>query len=168
MKRFHVHVGVTNLETSINFYSTLFASEPTVRKPDYAKWMLDDPRVNFAISQRGVEGLDHLGIQVESNQDLGEIRQRLEDANRPIIDQKDAACCYVQSDKAWVADPSGLSWETFHTKGDITDYGADTVKGLDMASSASCCAPTPVQAKVQAQASCCAPSPALAARSSCC
>lgn len=124
MKRLHVHVSVDNLADSIPFYSTMFAAEPTVLKDDYAKWALEDPRVNFAISQRGKSaGLDHLGIQVESATELAEMQARL-DTLRPGV-QKDegAACCYAKSDKYWVKDPSGVAWETFHTLGSIPLFG---------------------------------------------
>ena len=129
MKRLHVHVGVDDIDASVKFYSMLFAAEPTVLKPDYAKWMLDDPRVNFAISMRGrATGLDHLGIQVESDGELREIAGRLRAADRVIVEQKQAACCYANSDKAWVADPQGVAWETFLTHGDATVYGDDSVE----------------------------------------
>ncbi|HVO15972.1 MAG TPA: ArsI/CadI family heavy metal resistance metalloenzyme [Alphaproteobacteria bacterium] len=129
MKRLHVHVGVDNIDASVKFYSTLFAAEPTVLKPDYAKWMLDDPRVNFAISARGrATGLDHLGIQVESDGELRDIAGRLRAADRVVVEQTKAACCYANSDKAWVADPQGVAWETFLTHGDATVYGDDSVE----------------------------------------
>ena len=125
MKRMHVHVGVEDLERSISFYSALFATEPAVVKPDYAKWMLDDPRVNFAISTRGKQpGLDHLGIQVESK---GELRKSMRACERPaatIIEQGQTTCCYAKSEKSWIDDPAGISWETFFTTGESTDYGA--------------------------------------------
>ena len=144
MKRFHVHVSVADLNESVGFYSTLFAAPPTVLKTDYAKWMLDDPRVNFAISVRGADaGLDHLGIQVESADDLKKIGARLTDAGRSVLEQKNAACCYARGDKGWVSDPSGISWETFLTFGEITDYGADVAPRAAQAAAAgeSCCAP---------------------------
>lgn len=158
MKRLHVNVGVADLDQSIRFYSTLFNAEPSVRHDDYAKWMLDDPRVNFAISTRGAPGLDHLGIQAETSEELNEMSQRLKAADQAVFEQTDAACCYARSDKAWVQDPSGLNWETFHTAGQITTYGADTAKqakeaGPTKAASA-CCAPQ-MAAPVQQQASSC-------------
>ncbi len=126
MKRLHVHVGVADLDQSIGFYSTLFGAEPSVRKNDYAKWMLDDPCVNFAIStHNGHVGLDHLGVQAESQAELGEIAGRLKAADHALLEQSDAACCYTRSDKAWAIDPTGLRWETFHTSGAITTYGED-------------------------------------------
>jgi len=124
MKRLHVHVAVKNLAEAIGFYSALFAAAPSVSKPDYAKWMLDDPRVNFAISARGrAPGLNHLGIQVESEGELHEVYGRLKAANRPVIEQGKTACCYAQSEKAWIDDPAGIAWETFLTTGESTVYG---------------------------------------------
>ena len=127
MKRMHVHVSVENVQHSIGFYSALFATEPVVVKPDYAKWMLDDPRVNFAISTRGRQpGLDHLGIQVESKKELQEVYARLHTANSPIIEQGETNCCYAKSEKSWIDDPAGISWETFLTSGESIDYGDGT------------------------------------------
>lgn len=136
MKRFHVHVAVDNLPQSIRFYSTLFAAEPSIVKQDYAKWMLDDPRVNFAISvsgssqigaadssERRQAGISHLGIQVESETELAEVYDRLSRAERPVIEEKNTACCYARSDKQWTADPAGVAWETFLTHEQITVYG---------------------------------------------
>ncbi len=124
MKRLHVHISVENLADSIKFYSGMFASEPTVIKPDYAKWMLDDPRVNFAISHRGaVTGLNHLGIQVESPGELGEMQSRLETLQPDLEKEEGAACCYAKSDKYWVNDPSEIAWETFHTLDTIPVFG---------------------------------------------
>ena len=127
MKRLHVHVAVSDLAQSVGFYSSLFAAQPTVLKSDYAKWMLDDPRVNFAISTRGREaGLDHLGIQVESQEELYEVYGRLRQAAADIIEQGQTSCCYAKSEKAWVDDPAGISWETFHTTGERITYGDGT------------------------------------------
>jgi catechol 2,3-dioxygenase-like lactoylglutathione lyase family enzyme len=124
MKRLHIHVSVDNLPASIRFYGALFAAEPTVTKPDYAKWMLDDPRVNFAISARGAEtGLDHLGIQVETPAELDEVYGRLRKADRPVLEKGATTCCYAKSEKAWISDPQGVSWETFLTSGESTVYG---------------------------------------------
>ena len=126
MKRLHVDVSVDDLQQSIRFYSTLFAAEPSVIKGDYAKWMLEDPKVNLAISQRGrAAGVDHLGIQVESDGELREIAKRLKGAGEQTRDQESITCCYAQSDKAWVNDPSGVRWETFFTFGEATTYGED-------------------------------------------
>ena len=131
MKRFHVHVGVENLDASIAFYSGLFGAQPTVTKLDYAKWMLEDPRVNFAISQRsGAAGVDHVGIQTESAAELGELAGRLKAAGARTIDQKAASCCYAVSDKSWVNDPAGVRWETFFTHGEAVTYGEDAAPAL--------------------------------------
>ena len=124
MKRFHVHVAVDDLNQSIGFYSALFDAQPAVIKPDYAKWMLDDPRVNFAISTRGQQaGLDHLGIQAENSDELKEIYARINNAGGTVVEQGQTACCYAQSEKSWIDDPAGISWETFRTTGESTDYG---------------------------------------------
>src|SRR5437016_3720524 len=123
MKRLHVHVAVENLSRSINFYSALFAAQPAVVKTDYAKWMLDDPRVNFAISTRGRQpGLDHLGIQVENADELQEVYGRLRKAGGNIIEQGQTACCYAKSEKSWIDDPAGIAWETFLTTGESITY----------------------------------------------
>jgi catechol 2,3-dioxygenase-like lactoylglutathione lyase family enzyme len=127
MKRLHVHVAVDNLEKSIGFYSTLFAARPSVVKPDYAKWMLDDPKVNFAISEHAGNraGIDHLGIQVETDDELRELASRLKAAGETTADQEAANCCYAKSNKSWVNDPSGVRWESFFTFGEATSYGED-------------------------------------------
>ena len=128
MKRLHVHVGVENLDQSIRFYSTLFAAEPSLVKADYAKWMLEDPKVNFAISQRGrTMGVDHIGIQVDSADELAELANRLKTAGADTLDQTASTCCYARSDKSWVNDPAGVRWETFFTFGEATSYGEDDV-----------------------------------------
>jgi catechol 2,3-dioxygenase-like lactoylglutathione lyase family enzyme len=140
MKRFHVHVTVEDLDQSIRFYSTLFAVEPAVVKSDYAKWMLDDPRVNFAISQRGkAAGVDHLGLQVDSREELQEIGDRLNAAGRNVYDRGEAHCCYARSDKAWVADPQGVSWETFFTFGQETAYGEGIAQAASGEPAGACC-----------------------------
>jgi predicted enzyme related to lactoylglutathione lyase len=124
MKRMHVHVAVQDLQHSIGFYSALFATEPSVIKSDYAKWMLDDPRVNFAISARGRNpALDHLGIQVENKDELGDVYARLHKAGGNVIEQGQTNCCYAKSEKSWIDDPAGIAWETFLTTGESTDYG---------------------------------------------
>ncbi|BCW87525.1 hypothetical protein sos41_06550 [Alphaproteobacteria bacterium SO-S41] len=153
MKRFHVHVAVENLSQSKAFYASLFGVEPNVLEHDYAKWMLDDPKVNFAISQRGGRlGVDHLGIQADSAAELGEITGRLQDAELRIAKEEDAACCYARSDKTWAADPQGVRWESFVTHGLITTYGYDTsaevLAAVEMPRAA-CCAPAP---KAEAEA----------------
>jgi len=143
MKCLHVHVAVDNLEQSIGFYSTLFAAQPSVRKDDYAKWMLDDPRVNFAISTQGRPGgVDHLGIQVETDDELRELAGRLKAAGEATRDLEATTCCYAQSNKSWVNDPSGIRWETFFTFGEATHYGEDEatapVKAIGCGVSGSC------------------------------
>jgi len=142
MKRLHVHVAVDDLKTSIGFYSTLFGAGPGVLKDDYAKWMLADPKVNFAISSRAgrVSGIDHLGIQVESDGELRELSGRLKEAGQRTRDQQATTCCYAQSNKAWVDDPSGVRWETFFTFGEATVYGEDEPPAAP-APIQSCCAP---------------------------
>ncbi|HLI13723.1 MAG TPA: ArsI/CadI family heavy metal resistance metalloenzyme [Alphaproteobacteria bacterium] len=147
MKRLHVHVAVNDLSRSVRFYSTLFGAAPSVIKADYAKWMLEDPRVNFAISTgHGTAGLDHLGIQVERPDELEAVAARLGSAGEAVREQKQANCCYARSDKAWIADPEGISWETFFSLGESTVYGEDHAPG-EMAlagpkpASRACCAP---------------------------
>lgn len=126
MKRLHVHVAVTDLQESIGYYAALFGAQPNVLKSDYAKWRLEDPRVNFAISQRQAKaGLDHLGIEVDSDAELAEVAGRLSHAKQQVRPQENASCCYAKSNKAWSRDPSGLSWETFFTHGEVTTYGED-------------------------------------------
>jgi catechol 2,3-dioxygenase-like lactoylglutathione lyase family enzyme len=143
MKRLHVHVSVENLAQSVRFYSTLFAAAPTVMKPDYARWMLDDPRVNFAISARGgAPGLDHLGIQVETGDELQEVYARLRQADRPVLEEGATTCCYARSEKSWISDPQGVSWETFLTSGESTVYGDSIDLGpIRTARTSACCAP---------------------------
>jgi catechol 2,3-dioxygenase-like lactoylglutathione lyase family enzyme len=129
MKRLHVHIAVKNLDTSIGFYSQLFAVEPTVRKPDYAKWMLEDPRVNFAISQRGLNpGVQELGIQAESREELEDLYARLKRIDRPVLEEGATTCCYAQSEKSWIEDPQGQPWEIFLTIGESTVYGHDAAR----------------------------------------
>ncbi|MGA8323608.1 MAG: ArsI/CadI family heavy metal resistance metalloenzyme [Xanthobacteraceae bacterium] len=148
MKRMHVHVAVDDLQRSIGFYSALFAAEPAVTKDDYAKWMLDDPRVNFAISTRGrLPGLDHLGIQAENDDELLEIYARLHKAGGNIVEQGQTACCYAKSEKSWIDDPVGISWETFLTTGESINYGDGTGERVArVAHKKSCCAPAPAAA----------------------
>jgi catechol 2,3-dioxygenase-like lactoylglutathione lyase family enzyme len=141
MKRFHVHVAVKDLDASIGFYSKLFGADPTVRKPDYAKWMLEDPRVNFAISQRGAEpGIDHLGFQVDTDEELAALRRQVAEAGIAAQDQLGATCCYAKSDKYWTTDPQGIAWETYHTLEEAQIYGADTKEQEGVAA---CCSPRP-------------------------
>jgi catechol 2,3-dioxygenase-like lactoylglutathione lyase family enzyme len=149
VKRLHLHVSVPDLDRSIQFYATLFGAEPSVVKDDYAKWMLDDPRVNFAISTRDqAPGLDHVGIQVETSGELAELAGRLKAAGAETFDQAATTCCYAQSDKSWVSDPAGLRWETFFTFGEATSYGEDRAEaGLAaVTSGAACCGPAPTPA----------------------
>jgi catechol 2,3-dioxygenase-like lactoylglutathione lyase family enzyme len=158
MKRFHVHVAVDNLQTAIGFYSALFAVQPSVVKSDYAKWMLDDPRVNFAISSRGrAPGLDHLGIQVEDQAELHEVYGRLDQAGAPVLEQGETQCCYARSEKSWIDDPAGISWETFLTKGESTNYGDGTgERGVQVrheAPPATCCNP---KVEIKKASTCCA------------
>lgn len=158
MNRFHVHLNVTDLASSVRFYTALFSVEPTVRKNDYAKWMLDDPRVNFAISQiGGTPGVDHLGIQAESSDELAALGQRLDAAGGTITPEAGAVCCYAQSDKLWTEDPQGMRWETFHTVGEATSYYANQAAtcGTEGAS----CAPAtkPAQTAPTSARACCAP-----------
>ena len=142
MKRFHVHVAVTNLQESIRFYSALFDAEPAVLKPDYAKWMLDDPRLNFAISQRGSSaGINHLGLQAETDEELEGIHANLRKADGAIVAEKGVRCCYAISDKYWVTDPQGIAWESFRSLGTVPLYDGDTDAGIksEEAASPACC-----------------------------
>jgi len=139
MKRLHVHVSVADLAASIRFNKTLFGADPSVTKQDYAKWMLEDPKVNFAISTRGQPvGINHLGMQVESDEELHAMRAQLEAADAKMIEEREQPCCYARSDKYWVTDPTGIAWETFHTLGSFPVYGEDTAV-FDPEPQASCC-----------------------------
>ncbi len=151
MKRFHVHVAVDDLAKSVSFYSVMFGAEPSVLKEDYAKWMLDDPRINFAISSRGRKpGLDHLGLQVETESDLQEVSQRLQSAGEAVLEQAATTCCYAESSKAWATDPAGIPWETFLTTGASTTYGG---------APAACATPRLAGGRktIEIKGSCCAP-----------
>jgi len=173
MKRLHVHVKVDDLSQSIRFYSTLFAAEPTVSKNDYAKWMLEDPRVNFAISTSGGDhtgnveigdrdarrrtlGISHLGIQVEDETELAEVYERLARAERPVVEAKNATCCYHNSDKQWIADPQDVAWETFFTHGESTVYGQGSLDKLREANAAACCVPAEKDLSPEPATGCCA------------
>jgi catechol 2,3-dioxygenase-like lactoylglutathione lyase family enzyme len=151
MKRLHVHVAVPDLEQSIRFYSTLFGAEPVKVKPDYAKWMLEDPRVNFAISARGARnpGVDHVGVQVDSRAELDELAGRLKAAGEQTFDEEAVSCCYAKGDKTWVNDPAGVRWETFFTFGDATTYGEDAQLVADPlvqgTAGAACCGVAPAE-----------------------
>ncbi len=144
MKRLHVHICVRDLDASIRFYSQLFAAEPTVLKSDYAKWMLEDPRVNFAISHRGAQlGVQHLGIQVEDRAELEQVNARLKGAEGPVIEEGETVCCYAQSEKSWIDDPQGVAWETFLTTGESTEYGSDVIRPKsEKQADTACCAPS--------------------------
>jgi len=144
MKRMHIHVGVTDIEQSVRFYSTLFAAEPAVLQADYAKWMLDDPRVNFAISSDGHArtGIDHIGIQAENAGEQSEVFERLQAADGPKLEEGETTCCYAKSEKSWIADPDGVVWETFLTTGQSTVYGGSpALETLVSGSSGNCCVP---------------------------
>ena len=157
MKRLHVHVVVPNLDQSIRFYSTLFNAEPSKRQTDYAKWMLEDPRVNFAISTRAAreQGVDHVGIQVDSRVELDELASRLKQAGASTFDEEATTCCYAKSDKSWVNDPAGVRWETFYTFGDATTYGEDAEPTEAEACGPACATPAPKVEPVAAVAPCC-------------
>lgn len=135
MKRLHIHVGVEDIGQSIRFYSALFGAEPVKTKPDYAKWLLDDPHVNFAISTRtGDKGVNHLGIQVDDDGELAELRARLKKADMPVTDEGETVCCYARSEKSWVQDPAGIPWEAYRTMEDADIFKAEK-------SASACCAP---------------------------
>jgi lactoylglutathione lyase len=161
MKRFHVHAHVTNLPASIAFYSKMFASDPVRVEADYAKWMLEDPRINFAISTRGDQpGIDHLGIQTDTENELVTLKAQAEAAGMTLLDVGETSCCYARSDKYWVTDPQGIAWEQFHTLGDIATF-SDTAAAAPEASSA-CCAgsaprgrPLSIPVKAATTGSCC-------------
>jgi catechol 2,3-dioxygenase-like lactoylglutathione lyase family enzyme len=160
MKRFHVHVSVDDLDANIRFYSTVFGMPPTVIKTDYAKWMLDDPRVNFALSKRGARaGLDHLGVQVDSDEELALLREQVGQAEIAALDQTGAACCYAKSNKYWVTDPQGIAWETFHTLDTVPVFGEDNRSAPTAQEATACCTPATkvsrVPVKVAANRGCC-------------
>ena len=137
MKRLHIHVGVSNLSESIRFYSALFGATPVKAKPDYAKWLLEDPPVNFAISTRAQKrGVDHLGIQVEDDRELSELRDRLKSERLPVAEEGDTVCCYARSDKSWIQDPSGIPWEAYRTMEDVQVFSNHV-----MSADGACCAP---------------------------
>jgi catechol 2,3-dioxygenase-like lactoylglutathione lyase family enzyme len=151
MKRFHVNISVTDLDASIGFYNSLFDTAPAVVKEDYAKWMLEDPRVNFAITTRGSnKGIDHLGIQVENESELSEVYSRLQSAGAPVIEEGETTCCYANSEKSWIFDPEGIAWETFLTNGESPVYGTDVIKSID--ADGACCTP---RQKTPSNSSCC-------------
>ena len=149
MKRMHINVGVENIEESIKFYNALFGAEPAKAKADYAKWMLEDPRINFAISSRTTtKGVDHLGLQVEEDGELEELRDRLRDADMSLFDEGEAVCCYARSEKSWIKDPSGVAWEAFRTMDDVELFSES-----ESTEAISCCTP-----ESRPKSDCCAPS----------
>lgn len=159
MKRFHVHAHVADIAASISFYSKLFGAEPTRVEADYAKWMLDDPRINFAISTRGGElGVDHLGIQVDNVEELAALKDRAQAADQAVLDEGETTCCYARSEKHWVTDPQGIAWEHFHTLSDVPVFGAGK-PATPAPVAGACCGPTPerkaVSIPVKASSSCC-------------
>jgi catechol 2,3-dioxygenase-like lactoylglutathione lyase family enzyme len=149
MKRIHIHVGVENLDESIRFYSAIFGAQPVKTKADYAKWLLEDPRVNFAISTRASKkGVEHLGIQVDEDAELAEIRERVKVAEFAVFDEGETVCCYARSEKSWVKDPAGVPWEAYRTMEDAQIF---SVKAA--ADGSACCAERPVS-----KTACCEPS----------
>ncbi|HEY9106472.1 MAG TPA: ArsI/CadI family heavy metal resistance metalloenzyme [Roseateles sp.] len=158
MKRFHVHAHVEDLSASVAFYSRMFGTEPTRLEGDYAKWMLDDPRINFAISTRGGKpGVDHLGIQTDTEEELAELKARAQAADMSLLDEGETSCCYARSDKYWVTDPQGIAWEQFHTLHDIPVFGVDR-SAVPAPTASACCAPAAPKAvaiPVKAAGSCC-------------
>ncbi|MEI8159097.1 MAG: ArsI/CadI family heavy metal resistance metalloenzyme [Burkholderiales bacterium] len=161
MKRFHVHIHVEDLQASVNFYKRLFAAEPTRVEADYAKWMLEDPRVNFAISTRGSKpGLDHLGFQTDTTEELAQLKVQAQGAEMALLDEGETTCCYAKSEKHWITDPQGIAWEHFHTLGNIPVFN----EGAMLTAPGACCAPAP--AAVEAKSNCCTPAPT--AQSGCC
>jgi len=149
MKRFHIHIGVDKLDESIRFYSALFGAEPVKTKPDYAKWMLEDPRVNFAISTRAnKQGMDHLGIQVEEEHELTELRERLKIADMAIVEEGETVCCYARSDKSWILDPAGIPWEAYRTMEDAQLFSVQSEQD-----ESACCTP-----ETKGKPDCCVPS----------
>lgn len=166
MKRFHAHVHVDDLAQSIAFYSKLFAAAPTRVEADYAKWMLEDPRVNFAISTRGAKpGLDHFGLQTDDAAELAELKARAEAADMALLDEGNTTCCYARSEKHWVTDPQGIAWEHFHTLGDIPVFN----EAAPSSAAGACCAPSAVApAPAAPRATCCGPVTATTPKASCC
>ncbi len=151
MKRFHVHAHVENLQQSIAFYSALFGAEPTRIEVDYAKWMLEDPRINFAISTRGDKpGIDHMGIQTDTDEELAELKQRAQAADMALLDEGTTTCCYARSDKYWLTDPQGIAWEQFRSLSNIPVFSERAPKPQEVASA--CCAPN---IKAKAGHACC-------------
>ena len=165
MKRFHAHVHVDDLAQSIAFYSKLFAAAPTRVEADYAKWMLEDPRVNFAISTRGAKpGLDHFGLQTDDAAELAELKARAEAADMALLDEGNTTCCYARSEKHWVTDPQGIAWEHFHTLGDIPVFN----EAAPSSAAGACCTPAAAApAPAAPRAACCGPATAANSKTSC-
>ncbi len=160
MKRFHVHAHVEDLQASIAFYSKMFAAEPARVESDYAKWMLEDPRINFAISTRGGKpGVDHLGIQTDTEEELVALKAQAEAADMTLLDVGQTTCCYARSDKYWITDPQGIAWEQFHTLGNIPVFGQTTPVAAHAADAAACCPGAakvkPVDIAVKTAPACC-------------
>lgn len=173
MKRFHVHLHVDDLARSIGFYAKLFDANPARVESDYAKWMLQDPPLNFAISTRGARpGIDHLGIQTDDAAGLAALKSRAEAAELALFDEGETTCCYARSDKHWVTDPQGIAWEHFHTLGDIPVFS----EGRKADATVACCTPAASTAPTAAKtATCCTPTTrgkpigvAVKASGSCC
>ena len=166
MKRFHAHVHVDDLSQSIAFYSKLFAAAPTRVEAHYAKWMLEDPRVNFAISTRGAKpGLDHFGLQTDDAAELAELKARAEAADMALLDEGSTSCCYARSEKHWVTDPQGIAWEHFHTRGDIPVFN----EAAPSSAPGACCTPSAAApAPAAPRAACCGPATATNSKTSCC
>jgi len=142
VKRFHVHVGVNNIDESVQFYSKVFGAAPSVLKSDYAKWMVEEPRLNFAISARGSQpGVNHLGFQVDTDAELKGMRNQLAAADAGLLAEVGANCCYAKSDKYWVTDPQGVAWETYHSLGSIPMFGANEDPARESKAARGCCAP---------------------------
>ena len=168
MKRFHVHLHVSDLAASLAFYNRLFATEPARVEPDYAKWMLTDPPVNFAISTRGSQpGLDHFGFQVDNAEDLSVLKARAQAADMAMLDEGETTCCYARSDKYWVTDPQGVAWEQFHTLGNIPTFNAGESASNPVAAHA-CCAPAQAPQTPAASVGCCGPAGQGQAKTGCC
>ncbi len=149
MKRMHIHVGVKSIDDSVRFYSALFGADPVKQKPDYAKWMLEDPRINFAISTRaGKVGVDHMGLQVDNADELNALRDQMSAANISTHSDGETTCCYSKSEKSWVEDPNGVAWEAYHTMEDAQIFSSN-----DKSEDGACCVP-----ETKGQASCCTPS----------
>lgn len=172
MKRFHVHVAVPSLAEGIRFYSTIFGAPPTVEKDDYAKWMVEEPRLNFAISARGGKaGVNHLGFQLDSDDEFRAMHGKLAAADAGLVEEIGANCCYAKSDKYWVTDPAGVAWETYHTLDSIPTFGAvaggqgDCCGSEATEAASGCCAAEPSAAK----AGCCdKEAPATSKATTCC